>query len=76
MVSGSGYNVVRRFRNAFIGLLAASLALHFWTTNVTLNLTDTIPAHKYETDTERLRKPHFASLVLQVCGVAQGGSSA
>lgn len=51
--------MVRRFRNAFIGLLAASLALHFWATNVTLNLTDTIAAHKYETDTERLRKSHF-----------------
>eukprot|EP00884_Botryococcus_braunii_P017365 jgi/Botrbrau1/4311/Bobra.0232s0003.1 len=52
---GSGYNILRRFRSAFIGLLAASLALHFWATNVTLNLTDTFSAHKYETDTERLR---------------------
>ena len=40
--AGGAYNALARFRLALIGLLATSLALHMWATNVTLNLAGTL----------------------------------
>lgn len=50
-----GSNAVRRWRTAWVGMFAISAVLHFWSTFITWNLTDTTVAHHFETSTERLR---------------------
>jgi hypothetical protein len=49
-----GYAALARFRPAVLTLLATSLALHMWGTNVTLNLAD-ITSSEWESDTEKMR---------------------
>ena len=48
-------NAIRRFRLAFVGLLAISAMLHIFSTNSTLNLQDSKPTSTLITRTELLR---------------------
>jgi len=50
-----GSNAARRWRTAWVAMLAANAVFHFYATGITWNLTDTLVAHHSETSQERLR---------------------
>ena len=52
--TGSGNNLLQRYRLGIIGLLAVVTSLQMWSANVTLNLTDTL-IRKAEDNSEVMR---------------------